>query len=1293
MELSPHNPTQSPPKPNNNVIDTPRTSNLKFLRAKRLNYFCGRSSQNPILETETSQDSGQTFRTATPHRRLSAPSLNHVIAYSDVPKKISAEERAMTLNGETSLLSIDETKSLTPPFPQDVQANPGKEELTNNPTHHTQPLPTTEMEVKKRTKYRNAPNKLIPNILKAKISNPPVPSVHHNLQAVTMKHKKDIPIQQDPQAVLEKAEGAVLFTDPILQPSHKEAEVKGHTSYHSPMSTSNQVKDDEHIPHSQMKPDLDEFDVLSTHRSLLRSSFVTDLDQDLLEDLSVPETEKLHHVMTWAKKFLNKCSGGGLTSSTGDTTITEDSSFDPIGSCRITDKHVRVNDYESKKYLCLGDEVIESLKSPRSLDIPKLRSKAVQLDSFLVDPKSNLFLSDHEEYEGNFFEPLQVKDNETKDTFNRKGFADSGEELFGNIKPGGIDIDDLFGTKPKSNHQHFNTYISRNTNSDMALKENYVNPDDDSSSLDSCLDTERLNSILEDVELKQKGLKTTGDKDGGRTDRTFLVKNSQESHDSTNILMSRKVPDRRQRAVHKDDSNMELSEGYTNKIYQECHACSFTNTTSSNWCSECGSALNRAEFQPTGYNRNCKLLNPHLSDDKDVDEFFSINSQTRSFNNNSMSQKNGKELGRAVCWEENSDVVSDHEGSVLDKYFFYVKQLDVLKSQEKEQQTKFYQYDFTSETSSDDESSQDYSMPHASGQAKPWVETKSLAPDIHHLGEEAMKERTFKKSNENIIGTKGSNVKGLIDRTLQKAPNISSKVTGPKRYWEKSSIAWSSYTHGELKPRSQHSIQRPTSANSQKNRDQLQGDKGTEINTPLEVVRHVHGETNYVHNGNDLKNAAVAYMKTSNAWAVSEHLSKDKWERSTPNHGMISGAENSAMWPLLPDELWISIFSLLTHGDLSKVAQVCQRFRDIANDDSLWKVIKITDCHSLKDSCLVSIGRHHPETISLYRCHDDSQNITDFGFRQLFQHCKESLQELNITNCSGEMFRGDTVLSYAGNFCSRLTSVDISWTGATDKGIISLTQACVCLQSLSMNGCNITDIAMTAVLNRHSKSLHKLELFGCHTLTAKCLISVAAECVNLEHLNIGRIPKATDVCLAKIASNLHKIATLNLTGLNVVRDRAIHHIVKQCSKLENLTLSSCLQVTDVSLVEISTYRMTIKYLDLSGCKKVSDIGIQALARSCQQLRYLDLSSTSTGKRGVCLLASYSYSNLECLKLSFCKDITADAIEKLCKNCKRLKVLDLYGCRVSPDLGNIKKYRNSFKIFHDLSIPTVNILGE
>ncbi|KAG9486802.1 hypothetical protein GDO78_006936 [Eleutherodactylus coqui] len=1249
MELSTHNSTPLLLKPNTNVMDTPRTSNLKFLRAKRLNYFCGQSSQNPLSKTEELQNVEQTARTATPRGCLIAPSSTQVPQDAGLLKEMNDEAKTRSPNGETSLQDTKEAKPSASDSLQEVQ-----EHLRDSPAYTTQHFPTTEVKTKKPIEYRNlqtaaeksqGPNKSIPNSLQPKISNPPVLAILHTLQPVTKENTKGILMQHVPQAVPEKSEGK----DPDLQSSQKETEVKEFSTYHDLLATPKQVKDERYLP--QVKLETDEVDRLSTQRSLLRSSFVTDLNQDFLEDVSVPESEKLHHVMTWAKKFLNKCSEGEVISDNSDIlskNMGENSSFKSIGSSRLTGNYPKLKSRgfdDLKKHPYPSEEPKKSasgqsrlVKSPRSLYKPKSKTNTVLLDAFFAEPKSDFLDIDYEENEDNVSDSScdaysqLVKNNDVKDTFNIKAYDDLGENVFDHTKQGCIDSDGLLGNRAKPNQQHYNTHVLGETKSDMASKDNYINREDTSTSPESCLSTERLNFLLEDFKLVEKCFEKTGEVDDAKTDRTFLVKKCEKSDDSTYISMPGKIP-----ALPRVDSKRSLSEGYTRQTYQVCPACSFFNTTSSNWCTECGSVVNCAKNQLTRNNGHFELPKPHIFDDNTIDEFFSVNNERKDFDNNPMSKQNARELGRTVCWEDNPDVVSDSEGSVLEKYAFYVKQLDVLRSQEKGKQAKHFQDKDTSETSSDDESSEEYSMPHVrSGPPRPWGETKTLGPDTYHLYGPAMKENNVKGSSEDIEGDKGSNPKDLLDRKLQKVADMASKVTGPVRYWEKSSIAWSSYTHGELKPRSLHNIQRPTSADYKKNKDQLQGDKAT---------------------------------------------------------GKVCEAKNGSMWLLLPDEMWIYIFSLLSHGDLSKVAQVCRRFRYIANDDTLWKVIKVTNCHSLKDSCLASIGLHHPESISLYRCHNDTDTITDEAFRQLFQYCKDSLKKLNITNCSGDIFKGDTVLFYASHYCTQLTSVDISWTGATDKGIISLVQASTCLQSLSMNGCNITDNAINALLKRHCKSLIKLEIFGCLALTAKCLISVATECVHLETLNIGRIPKVTDACLAKVASNLHKITTLNLTSLNVVRDRAVHHIVKQCSELENLTLSSCLQVTDVSLMEISTYRTTIKYLDLSGCKKVSDIGIQALARSCQHLRYLDLSSTAAGKRGVCLLASYCHATLECLKLNFCKDVTADAIEKLCKYCKRLKVLHLYGCRVSPNLGYIKKFSKSFQILHDFSIPMANIIGE
>ncbi|XP_077202594.1 uncharacterized protein LOC143841928 [Paroedura picta] len=394
-------------------------------------------------------------------------------------------------------------------------------------------------------------------------------------------------------------------------------------------------------------------------------------------------------------------------------------------------------------------------------------------------------------------------------------------------------------------------------------------------------------------------------------------------------------------------------------------------------------------------------------------------------------------------------------------------------------------------------------------------------------------------------------------------------------------------------------------------------------------------------------------------------------------------------WLLLPDELWLCIFSLLTHKDISQVSQVCHRFYQLAVDGSFWKEIKLLNCHCLNDDWLISLGSRHPQHFTLDHCHSENQRITDVGLRQFFQQCKGSLKELSVKNCSGPGLRGDTVLLHASTFCT-LSTVDISWTGATDSGLIGLIIASESLQCLSANGCQITDSAVAALVEKHGKSLRKLEIFGCHAITAKCIRCVAMKCPNINVLNIGRIHRVTEDCLEQIVNYMKKLTCLNITGLNAVKDCVVHFIAKKCPELECLVLSSCSQVTDISVMGISMYLPAIKYLDVSGCQEVTDIGVQALAGSFCKLSYLDLSSTATSKRGVCLLANFCFSTLECVKISFCKAITPDAVAKLCKNCKRLKILHLYGCRFTPDVESIKKINKNVEVFHDLPVPAAKL---
>ncbi|XP_068092977.1 uncharacterized protein [Hyperolius riggenbachi] len=1405
MELSP-NMTDN----GNKTTDTPRTSNLKFLRAKRLSYFSEKSSRTSLFTAEKPESlvASKNHRPAESHkpqRCLSAPALNprkDMSATSKVQKRNSFDTN--TAN------SCEET----------VDARTSE---MNNEIQETGKQSTSEVIVQ-----QNSPSspRVDSNLHIASETFGTEPSVHiglqesleelqdtpinkHVLQPASKETAKEPPIQQNVEPTLENGSKIISMYD--FDPQEKEVKIEEHSIYHLipeqsrikeslinyyPNSEPNidisrrsnhcsleskLASDPENlenlsrptlgklkhitkeapiyypIPEKSMpkepsinrypnsKPDV-EIIGHSSHRSLLRSSLVSDLDQRLLEDVSVPESEKLQHVMLWAKKFLKKCGGGNVLDyldgdSGGSLTTVGDkaSEFQPYQSSRTGNTFLKMDvasssstlqhdadiEYDAsginKQTLGNDSKKTNNLRSTFKIKSDFNNSRTETLDSsfskqhnftFKERPVSPLSESEQTEYQNvksfNSMYPHKATNELGTDEFRNKMYLDLSKQSI-NFKEEDYDVD---GVDMFESHGNYNMKTFRIKGSDDNTNNLLIAKDDDASSSNSSLDTERINALLDNLDKLQKVTekKEQLEIDGSRTGRTYLVNRSVGSEDNTTL---NNVVGRVQPSSYKTYKTISLSEDSDSKRFRVCTVCSYSNTTKTSWCEECGSILRDDKDQTSQENLLKELPRPHK---KTLDNFLNVKNETgKHFEETLRKKPIHEERKTALCWEDKSDVLSDSDGSVLEKYFHCVKQLDMLKSQVKTKQSKDFQGDQFCDISSEDESSAEhpkhqnergtindylpktiviYDVPSDSDESGQSLEACGRKPDTYLFYQQARVEKHFGGSTENIHETE-SKLKPL-DRKQQKPQQKSSKATGPKRHWEKSSIAWSSYTHGELKSRnplcrSLQSIQRPSSADPTRRNGQCPGGKALDLDPSTKMTRQIQRPSSTSHNKTaEYKNVAAAYMKTANAWAVTEHICR-RYSASSSHHLPWNPEENDgSVWLLLPDELWIYILKKLTHKDLSKVAQVCQRFRYIANDDSLWKVIKITNCHSLDDNCLLNIGLHHPESLSLHRCHDDNQSITQDGLGKVFQHCKASLTELNVTNCSGPSFEGDVVLSCASGYCTNLTSVDISWTGTTDKGISAIVDGVTRLKALSINGCKITDQAITALLKKHSKSLIKLEVFGCHALTAHCLISLTTECSHLENLNIGRVPKVTDVCLTKIASNLHKMNTLNLTGLNVVRDRAVHVIVKQCPKLENLTLSSCSQVTDVSLVEISTYLRTIKYLDVSGCKKISDIGIQALARSCQQICSLDLSSTGTGKRGVCLLASYSYTSLECLKLSFCKEITADAIQKLCKNCKRLKTLHLYGCRISPDLEHIKKLSKSIHILHDLSIPTVNI---
>ncbi|KAG8011956.1 Ras and EF-hand domain-containing protein, partial [Nibea albiflora] len=287
-----------------------------------------------------------------------------------------------------------------------------------------------------------------------------------------------------------------------------------------------------------------------------------------------------------------------------------------------------------------------------------------------------------------------------------------------------------------------------------------------------------------------------------------------------------------------------------------------------------------------------------------------------------------------------------------------------------------------------------------------------------------------------------------------------------------------------------------------------------------------------------------------------------------------AGVSVRVQWLCLPDEVWLSILSLLPHSDLCRVLQVCSRLHTLATDHTLWERVSIENSN-LTEQWLLCVSRRRPRRLCLYSC--SGLSLTSCVLEMIFTLCRNTLQELKVISCTGPGLHGDQMLLLIGQLCDHVTSVDVSWSGATDTGVKALGDCCSGLQlkSVVLNGCHVTDDPLIKLVMRHKESLCRLEVFGCQFLTPSCLQTVYEVCPGLQHLNIGQVPKVNAHCLAVMTLQLKCLISLNVTGLQVVTDAAMDTLLQNCVKLQSLTFSSCPGVTDMTLHRISKYTTCI----------------------------------------------------------------------------------------------------------------------
>uniref|UniRef100_A0A183AM13 F-box and leucine rich repeat protein 7 n=1 Tax=Echinostoma caproni TaxID=27848 RepID=A0A183AM13_9TREM len=289
---------------------------------------------------------------------------------------------------------------------------------------------------------------------------------------------------------------------------------------------------------------------------------------------------------------------------------------------------------------------------------------------------------------------------------------------------------------------------------------------------------------------------------------------------------------------------------------------------------------------------------------------------------------------------------------------------------------------------------------------------------------------------------------------------------------------------------------------------------------------------------------------------------------------------------------------------------VCRRFASLTLDRSLWHVIQLHRHQHLTNTALACIGRLRPRELRLTYCRGD--NIGEEGLRCLFQGCGTGLRKLSFIGCTKGPFDRDIPLLLAADYCPNLSHVNASYTQAVrDQTVMALAKSAFHLISVKLNGAQqISNAAIQQLVHYHKDTLQRLELFGCFRLNSD-IFKLLGSCQELRALAFG---------------HLHHLSSDGLLELVGKGEVGIAQMLRRLPRL--------------------------RVLDLCGLSAVGDMTMEALAQSCPHLEDLDVSCTSVTQNGLLHLAQVPATCLRCLRISHCREITKDVLEKLIKACPK-----------------------------------------
>ncbi|OIW21731.1 hypothetical protein TanjilG_09068 [Lupinus angustifolius] len=252
----------------------------------------------------------------------------------------------------------------------------------------------------------------------------------------------------------------------------------------------------------------------------------------------------------------------------------------------------------------------------------------------------------------------------------------------------------------------------------------------------------------------------------------------------------------------------------------------------------------------------------------------------------------------------------------------------------------------------------------------------------------------------------------------------------------------------------------------------------------------------------------------------------------------------------------------------------------------------------------------------------------------------------------------------------RLTSLSLS--GAcrlSDGGLRALISSAPALRSINLSLCSLLTSSSVYILADSLKSMLKeLYLDDCQGIDAALIVPALMELEHLEVLSVAGIQSVGDEFVRDyIIARGHNLKELVLKDCINLTDSSVKVVAEHCPGLCVLDLTNLCKLTDLSMGYLTNGCRALHTLKL--CRNpFSDEAIAAfLETNGESLKELSLNNIKkVGYHSTLSLANHA-KILHTLDLSWCRNLTDNALGLIVDSCLSLRLLKLFGCTQVTDV--------------------------